>query len=467
MITSILSLILCVTEDKDLSKKFDLLQESVPKIFFRYLFNSIAGNFAIAICILVDTIFIGWGVGGDGLAALNIAIPIYSMNVAVGLLLGVGASTALAISKGQGEYQKANEYFSVALIIAGLYIVVCVGLQIIFLDELLMFLGADAELLPLVRSYAKPIVMCGGLYIINHMMQAFVRNDGQPRLNMMGSIVSGTLNIILDALFIFGFGWGMFGAAVATNIATFCGVLVVISHFRTKQNTLKFIIPKKFLPEDIMRIFTNGFSNFIVEISTGLVVMLFNRQLMKYIGVAGLTAYSVVSNSNYMIMAIFNGTAHSIQPIASVNLGAGNLSRIKKLAKLGFIVAVSSGIITAIVGFVFPEYIVKLFMDNPSDEVMQIGQLAVQVCFSAFPFMAFNIITCTLLQSMEFSKVSVIVSLFRGIILVIVGMYTLPVLFGVDTIWFTIIFAEITTLFISIVVLVKTNRFLTLVYGDE
>lgn len=467
MIVFILSLILCVTEDKDLSKKFDLLQDSVPRLFFRYLFNSIGGNFAIAICILVDTIFIGWGVGGDGLAALNIAIPIYSMNVAVGLLLGVGASTALAISKGNGESEKANEYFSIALLLAGIYIIVFIGLQIIFLDELLMILGADKNILPLVRSYARPIVMSGGIYVVNHMMQAFVRNDGQPKLNMFGSIVSGGLNIILDALFIFGFGWGMFGAAFATNIATICGVLVVISHFKTKRNTLKFVFPKKILPQDVKRIFTNGFSNFIVEISTGLVVMLFNKQLMKYIGVAGLTAYSVVSNSNYMIMAIFNGTSHSIQPIASVNLGAGKLSRIKILAKLGFIVAISSGVIAAIAGFLFPEYIVGIFMDTPSDNVMKIGKLAVQICFSAFPFMAFNIITCTLLQSMEFAKVSVIVSLFRGIIFVIIGMYTIPVLFGVNNIWFTIIFAEGITLLVSIVIIVKTNKFLTLVYGDE
>lgn len=441
-----------------MGKQLNLLEDGIPKLFFKYLFNAIAGALTLAAYVLADTVFIGWGVGADGLASLSISIPFYSFCVAAGLLFGIGGATASSVCKGEGDLEKANRYFSLAVTGIAIFIVVFTITGLIFFEPLLRFFGAEDSIYPLVETYSRVVLLGGSSFVCFHFLQVFVRNDGNPKLPMIAAVISGILNIILDIIFIFPLQWGMFGAAFATVLSTYVSVFVLLFHFKNKNCTLKYKIPKNVKAYDVLRIIKNGMTNGLIELLGGVVILMFNRQLMRYLGVVGVTAYGIITNANYVVLAVFNGTSQAVQPIASVNLGAGKLNRIKKLAVYGFGFVLSWSLLVTLLGAIYPEQIVSMFLAKPSLQVMEIGRRAVTISFFAYPMAAINIMCSTLLQSMEFSKLSVIISLFRGIIFVIIGMYMLPLLFGVDKIWYTVAAAETVTLLISCYYIIKVER---------
>jgi putative MATE family efflux protein len=430
--------------------KTHFLKDDIFKLFIRYLIPSVFAMLMVSVYIFFDTIFIGRGIGTDGLAALNIAIPIYSVLLSIGLLFGVGGATALSVSIGQGKQNKLNEIFTysvAAAFIIGAFVTV---FGIIFIDRLAYFLGADESTFHLVKEYLIIILSFSLSFILVSTLTVFIRHDGAPKLAMWGSAMGSILNIILDAVFIFVFKWGMAGAAIATVISSVLNLfLLIYYHFIIGNSKLKFIrlIPQIKL---IKRILLNGIPSFIIEISSGIVIFAFNNVLNNIIGTIGISAYSIIANISLICAAIFTGIAQASQPIISVNYGAGQYSRVKKVVKLGTTFALTCGVIFFSVGMLLPEQIIKLF-NNDSSELLRITSRGISIYFISYIFMGLNIVLGAYFQSMEHSTFSTILSSCRGIIFVILGVLVLPYFFSIDGVWLTVPLAEIITLVLSVI----------------
>ena len=314
-------------------KQMNLLETPVNKAFRHYLVPAISATLVTSIYILADTMMIGRGVGALGMAALNILLPLFSLFFATGLLFGVGGGVLMSISIGKGEERQAKEYFTAALIgvtcFAVFYLIVC---NVCF-DPLTAFLGRNESMDAYVRGYGKILVSGAPIFAFSSFLQAFVRNDKAPKLAMTAVISGGVTNVVLDYLFIFVIPMGMEGGAIATVIGSVVTVTILCTHFFSKHNTLR-LVPMKSIRQ-IGEVFINGLSSFIMDMSSGVIILLFNRQLLTYAGDLGVVVYGVVSNSALVVTSICNGIGQAAQPLLATNCGAGKQDRVLQTKHYG------------------------------------------------------------------------------------------------------------------------------------
>ena len=314
-------------------KQINMLESPVRQVFFSYLVPSISATLVTSIYILADTMMIGRGVGGSGIAAMNILLPLYNTYFGIGMMCGVGGSVLFGFSRGRGDEKRARSYFTAALCVVLALSAVFLILGRIFFNPLITFMGNT----PLLNEYTVPygtvLTTAAPMFALSSFLQAFVRNDGAPKLAMAGVISGGVTNVILDYVYIFIMKWGMGGAALATATGTTLTVLILASHFFSKDNHLKleFSDVWRRVPE----VLGNGLASFILEISNGFVMLLFNRQLLTYVGEMGITVYGIITNTALVASSISNGIAQAVQPLLSANFGAGNLKRVGEARKLG------------------------------------------------------------------------------------------------------------------------------------
>ena len=263
-------------------KQINMLESPVRQVFFSYLVPSISATLVTSIYILADTMMIGRGVGGSGIAAMNILLPLYNTYFGIGMMCGVGGSVLFGFSRGRGDEKRARSYFTAALCVVLALSAVFLILGRIFFNPLITFMGNT----PLLNEYTVPygtvLTTAAPMFALSSFLQAFVRNDGAPKLAMAGVISGGVTNVILDYVYIFIMKWGMGGAALATATGTTLTVLILASHFFSKDNHLKleFSDVWRRVPE----VLGNGLASFILEVSNGFVMLLFNRQLLAYVG---------------------------------------------------------------------------------------------------------------------------------------------------------------------------------------
>ena len=437
-------------------KKEILISGKIEKIYYKYLFNSILGMLAVSFCILVDTMFIGRGIGSEGLAALNICIPIFNVFNGIGLLFGMGGATALSISIGKGDIEESRKVFSQTLVMAIVTGVLISIIGVIFKEKIGYLLGADDETITLVKEYLSGVLFLSFSYILAHTISSFVRNDHNPKLAMIATSTSGILNVILDYIFIFNFSMGMKGAALATSISSLVNLSILSTHFIQKRCNLKFVT-FKFKTDRLGRILANGGPSFIVEISSGVVIFIFNLSLLKMVGEIGVSAYSIIANVALVVSAIFTGIAQAIQPIISINFGANKYERVEKVKRMALITAFIIGSVFYVSGILFPREIVSIFTKEKG-EIVLITVNAIKYYFIAFLIMGLNIVMGAYYQSKEYRVASNIISLGRGIVFLIIGILILPNLFGVNGIWLSAVFAEFITL-LSTYTYIKFRRY--------
>lgn len=437
-------------------KQYNLLEERVQSLFLRYLIPSVSGTLVTAVYILVDTIIVGKGIGADAVAGLNIVLPLFSLFYGTGLLFGVGGSVLLAFSKGRGKEQDARGYFSVAfLCVAVLAVLYTVLFQLLF-EPVTDFLGAAHSTRIYVNEYGRTIIWGTSLFMLSSFLQTFLRNDKAPKLAMAGTITGGVANIVLDIIFVFGFRWGMFGAAFATVIGNGLGVAVLLSHFWSKQNTLHFSLAGVTLKTPL-RIIKNGFSSFLIEMSAGIVTFLFNIQLMKYTGVAGVTAYSIISNTAIMLTSMSNGVSQAAQPIVATNYGAGKKERVYRVRQLGLACSAGIGLLFTGTALLFPDFLINIFI-RPTPDVWAIAQPAIRIYGGAFVLSAVNLFLSNYFQGTLKPGYAMAICLSRGLLLNVLFVFALPPALGVTGVWLTIPLAELLTTALAFVLLHQSKR---------
>ena len=401
-----------------------------------------------SIYILADSIMIGKGIGELAIAALNIILPLFNIMFGTGALFGIGGAVLFSVAMGNGDPERAKRYFTIATLLTTLFVVFYLFCGNLFLEEILTFLGATSLTWDYAYDYTKWLMWGTPVFAFSMLLQSFVRNDKNPKLAMTAVITGGVLNTLLDWIFIYPMQLGMTGAIVASIIGTGVTCLILCVHFFRKDCNLRFT-KKRLRTRYGIEVFQYGFSSFLTEISGGVLIFVLNQQALLYAGELGVTTYSVLTNSAYIVNAFSNGIAQAAQPIIATNFGAKLHDRIQAIKAIGIRTALLEGSIFAIIGLCFPSAVVYFFI-HPTDAILQMAPLAVQIYFVSFIGAAVNIFFTSYFQAILQPSKALTICMLRGLILSVVFAYTLPMVLGINGIWMSILLAEAITLLIAV-----------------
>lgn len=433
-----------------------LLTGKIYKPFAKYVSLNILSMIGLSCYILADTFFIANGVGPQGLTALNLVLPAFSLLSGTGMLLGMGAATRFAILKGEQQEEKANGMFTCAMMTGAVLGILYTILGVVFSEGISRLLGASGIILSISAVYLRTLMIYSCAFVLNNILICFVRNDNAPNLAMAAMITASLSNVVLDYVFIFPLGMGMFGAALATGIAPILSIAVLSLHFIRRKNSFRL---QKCRPDfkSIGGIFSLGFPSFVMEMSNGIVIIILNFVILGISGNMGVAAYGIVANLALVAVSVFNGEAQGIQPIISYNYGARNVRNIRKTYRLALITALCLGLLMYFSGILFTGQIVSLFNRDNDPQLLSLASRGVQLYFTVFLIMGVNTVTISYFSSTARPVQSFIISILRGFAAVIPFAAVLPSFFGLDGAWLCIPAAEAVTLLIS-VILVKKSR---------
>ncbi len=424
------------------------------KNFFKYVSLNVIGMIGLSCYILADTFFVSNALGSNGLAALNFSIPIYCIINGAGLMIGIGGATKYSILKSQNEDKKANSIFSNTVIIGMATGVVMLIVGIFLSTSIAKLLGAEGTTLTMASTYLTIILCFSPFFILNNIMIAFIRNDGDPRLSMAAMLTGSFTNIVLDYIFIFPLSMGMFGAAFATGLAPIISLCILSLHFIKQKNNFK-LIKCKVNIKNIKNILGLGLSSLITEISSGLVLILFNLVILGITGIIGVAAYGIVANVALVVISIFTGIAQGIQPLLSEGYGKKDSILIKQVLKYAITLSLVLATIIYILTFLLSDNIIAAFNSENNAELISIAKNGLKLYFTGFFFAGFNIIIAAFLSATAKMKGAFVVSVMRGCIAIIPCLLILTAFLGMKGVWLSFTFAEIITTITAIMFLTK------------
>ena len=445
----------------------ELGTEQIGKLLKQYALPAIIAQTAASLYNMVDSIFIGQGVGPLAISGLAVTFPLMNLSTAFGTLVGAGAATMISVLLGQKNYSAANKVLGNVVSLNIIIGLIFMALSLIFIDPILYFFGASENTLPYAKEYMK-IILYGN--IITHLyfgLNAAMRSSGNPKKAMGLTIFTVLFNTILDPIFIFVFDMGIAGAAWATVIAQTVAMIVVIRHFTDKSRPCRF---EKGIVSMDMRVAKDslaiGLGPFLMNAAACLVTLFINQQLRNYSGDLGIGAYGITNRFVFMFIMICMGLNQGMQPIAGYNYGARQYARVKevfwKTAKMATIVTT----ICFIIGMFFPRLAAGIFTHDAELLTQAARSLRLLTCF--FPIVGFQMISTNFFLSLGMVQKSVILSLARQILFLLPLIYFLPLWIGSDGVWISFPISDILATLLSIYMLGRLfKKFNRLSDGDD
>lgn len=420
----------------------DFLNGKIKTIYYKYLVAAFGSALITSIYSIVDMAMVGQYHGPDGSAALAVVNPVWNIIYSLGLLMGIGGSVLFSATRGksEGKEDRSNEYFA-ASVVGAVILAVIVWIVILLFDkQLLTAFGAEESLLPLARDYVRPVKFAVPLFLFNQMLAAYLRNDKNPGLATAAVLAGGIFNIFGDYFFVFTCDMGAFGAGLATAIGSGITFIVMLSHFFTKKNTLRLVKPEKLFGK-LREICVTGFSTFFIDVAMGILTILFNRQIVKYLGTDALAVYGIIVNISSLVQCCAYSVGQAAQPIISTNFGAGNGKRIRETLKYALGTAAFFSIFWTVLSLAAPNLYVRIFM-SPTEEILRIAPGIIRCYSISFLLLPLNIFSTYYFQAMLKPKAAFIVSVARGLVVSGIFIYLLPIIAGPDSIWFAMVFTE-------------------------
>ncbi len=402
--------------------------------FAKYASLNVLGMLGLSCYILADTFFISKALGANGLTALNLAIPIYSFIHGSGLMLGMGGATKYTIAKSQNATGTANRVFTNTLFLAFGFAAVFLVLGLFFSESIILLLGADAAVFDMSKTYLQLILLFGPMFLLNDILLCFVRNDGAPQLSMLAMLGGSVSNIILDYIFMFPLGMGIFGAVLATGLAPVISMVILSPFFFKKKNC--FHLARCILSARLgSGVVSSGVPSLITEGSSGIVMIVFNALILRLQGNIGVAAYGVIANLSLVVISIYTGIAQGIQPLLSSYYGTGARVNIQALLRYALTaMLIVSGVIYAAMFFWAPQ-IAGVFNSGQNPLLQDIAVAGLKIYFTACVFAGFNIILSVYFTSTEYARPAHIISLLRGFLIIIPMAFLLSSLGGMTGIW--------------------------------
>lgn len=428
------------------------MKTSLLKDFSKYVSLNVLGMLGLSCYILADTYFTSARLGTNGLAALNIAISIYSVIHATGLMLGIGGATKYSIFQSQDQPSQANRIFTTTVLLGLAFGTAFVLIGITASSSIAWLLGARGTILEMTATYLKTILCFAPCFLLNQIFLAFVRNDHAPRLAMMGMIVGSLSNIALDYVFMFPLNMGIFGAAFATGLAPIISMLILSRHRIAKKNRFHFQ-KINFSFSNAVSLLGLGSSSFINEISSGIVLIVFNLLILQAAGNTGVAAYGIVANLALVALAIFTGIAQGVQPLVSRLYGRGKSQESHSLLRYSILVSLSLGVLLYLAVFFFTEPLVSIFNSENDPVLADLAFEGLRVYFIGFLFVGVSIVSSAYLAATERPRPSFAISIVRGAVAILILAVTLSSLWGIHGIWLAFPSAELITVLLSILLI--------------
>lgn len=425
-------------------------------MYFKYLGAAFGSSLISSIYGVVDMAMVGQYQGPDGTAALAVVAPIWNIIYSLGLLMGIGGSVLFSTIRGESEQNRdrSNEYFSAAVIGTAILAAITWIVVIFFDRELLLLFGAEETLLPLAQRYVLPVKFAVPSFLFTQLMSAFLRNDGNPGLATKAVIFGGVFNVFGDYFFVFTLDMGIMGAGLATAMGSVFSLIIMCSHFFQKKNTLRFVKPRKLLNK-LKTITVTGFSTFFIDVAMGILTVLFNRQILKYLGTDALSIYGIIINISTFVQCCAYSIGQASQPIISVNFGAGQGARIKEVLKYAVGTAFAFGIIWTGLSLAVPNLFIRIFM-TPTDSILQMAPSIIRSYGISFLLLPLNISSTYYFQALMKPATSFIVSVARGAVISGLLIMVLPAVSPAESIWFAM---PITELIVAVYVAVMISRY--------
>lgn len=437
----------------------DILTSKIRPMYFRYL-AAVSGS-AMITCIfgMVDAMMVGKYHGPSGNAALAVFNPIWSIIYCFGLLAGIGGSVWFAANRGKGDEENAQQYFTLSILYGAAFSAIAmIGIGL-FNEPFFRFFGADDELLVLVQKYLTPIFFAIPCCVFSNILSAYLRNDGNPALATKAVITAGIFNAFGDYFCVFKLNMGILGAGLATAVGQYIAIVIMLTHFITKKNTLRFVKPVC-AANKLKDITVTGFSTGITDLAIGIIGILFNRQIMKYFGPDALAVYGVITQITVFAQCLAYGSGQAAQPIISQNYGAGQYGRIKECLKYGLYTCAGMGLFWALSVTLFPNAFVKFFM-NPTPPVLEIAPGILRIYGISYLFLPFNLFATYYFQALMRPVISMSASLARGAIISGIMITILPIIFGAENIWFAMLITETLVAAFHLFYMVRCTKQLT------
>ena len=404
--------------------------------FFKYSVFSVLGTLGVSCYILADTFFISRGLGVDGLAALNLAIPVYNFIYGPGLMLGMGGATKFSICKSQGETRRMDEIFTITFWFSVILSVLFVAVGVFAPKQLALLLKADTncEVLSMTTTYLRWLLTFAPAFIINQILLCFIRNDDNPKLVMGAMLVGSFSNIILDYVFIFPMNMGMFGAILATGLSPVISILVMAPHWLGSKKEFH-IVRTKWNSDIIKQDISIGFSSFVAQVSAGIVMIIFNILILGLEGNVGVAAYGVIANIALVIVGIYTGLAQGIQPLISTAYGRGDEVYIKRIYKYAIATMTAFSVIVYILLVFFATPVVNVFNSEENAMLQEIAELGIFIYFTSNLFVGYNTIGATYFASIERPVQAQLISLLRGFVIIIPMAFIMSEFWGMTGVW--------------------------------
>ncbi|EJG0027124.1 MATE family efflux transporter [Vibrio alginolyticus] len=434
----------------------NLKTDPISKSFYQYLWPALTGMVIKSLFIMGDALFIGLGVGPDGLGAIALVIPPFSIFTAIAMMVGIGGAAKMSIEIGKGNTESSQMWFSQSMLITTLLSTITVTLALIWLDELIALMGASGNLAQLAHDYLIVLLPFFVLYSLAWVLSCFVRNDTNPKLATYAMSIGAITNLAFDYLFIIEMNMGMKGAAYGTAIAQAVIALILLTHFVGKKGSLEFSLKGIGLSKT-KEILSIGTPTFFIEVTSAMTIVLFNYVLLSQFGESHIIAYGLTTNVGVFALFVMVGIAQACQPIISFNHGAGRPERIDDILKLGMKAAMGSGTVFLLGIWLSAPLIASVYLGNAND-LIPIAASALTFYFFGVPLMGLNMVIANLFQAIAKPKQATLISLCRGFVFVALGVLLLPKFFPQDGIWASIVFAETLTAVISLSMLFNYRK---------
>lgn len=418
------------------------------KRLLRFVLPSILMIICTSIYSIVDGFFVSNFVGKTPFAAVNLIMPVLMGVGTIGFMIGTGGSAVVSKAMGENRREQANQYFSMLVYAAFILGVVISAAGFIFTRPIASALGATGELLENCVVYARILFCAMPLFILQYVFQSFFITAEKPGLSLKINIIAGIINAVLDYLLIVVFPFGIAGAAIATAIGQLAGGIVPLIYFAGKNDSSLRLTKAKADARVLIHTFINGSSEMITNLSSSVVNILYNFQLMKFAGENGVAAYGVIMYVNIIFMAIFLGYSLGSAPIISFHYGAENHQELKNLYRKSLKLLAISGVILVILSSVFAKPLVAIFAGKDM-ELLAMTTRGFQIYALSFLIMGFNVWSSSFFTALNNGAVSASISFLRTLVFQLIVVLALPVLFGIDGIWLSIVVAELLSLAVT------------------
>lgn len=427
------------------------------KKLIRFTFPTVVMMIFTSIYGVVDGFFVSNFVGKTPFAAINLIMPFLMVFSAFGFMFGTGGSALVAKYLGEGEDNTANRLFSLLIYVSAGVGILFTILGLLLLRPVAISFGAEGAMLENCVKYGSIILPALTFFIFQNVFQSFFVTAEKPRLGLLVTVAAGVTNIVLDALFVAVFDWGLEGAALATALSQFVGGVIPLFYFSFKNNSLLKLGRAKVMCKDLLKVCTNGSSELLTNLSLSLVNMLYNQRLMEYAGENGVAAYGVIMYVNFIFISAFIGFSIGSAPIISFHYGAGNRGELRSLLKKSLRIIGFAGLLLVILAELTAPVLAKIFVGYDA-KLFELTKTAFRLYSISFLIIGINIFSSAFFTALNNGAVSAGISFSRTLLFQVASILLLPLLFGINGIWLSITVAELMALAVSVICFTSNRK---------